>query len=104
MRRGGTKSPQVASSRRIWRNSRTEDCKRVSAITRSRRRPCLHGRTACGDHDAASPALSYALVTPVLDEFENLARLAASVESQTWKPCRWMIVESRLDRRHAQAG
>lgn len=47
-----------------------------------------------GDHDAASPPLSYALVTPVLDELENLGRLAASVESQTWKPCRWMIVDT----------
>ena len=37
---------------------------------------------------------SYALVTPVRSEEENLARLAASIDSQTLLPTRWVIVDN----------
>ena len=48
---------------------------------------------ACERPSASSP-LSYSLITPVLDELENLTRLAASIECQTLKPQRWMIVDT----------
>ncbi len=73
----------------------------------SERSSALHGgRTtfaADGEHAAASAdgelaapssPLSYALITPVLDELENLIRLAASIECQTLKPCSWVIVDT----------
>ena len=41
-----------------------------------------------------SDRLSYALVTPVRTEEENLARLAASVASQTLPPTRWVVVDN----------
>ena len=50
--------------------------------------------SACDDQAGAWAPLSYALITPVLDELENLTRLAASIERQTLKPCRWMIVDT----------
>jgi GT2 family glycosyltransferase len=42
----------------------------------------------------STSVLSYALVTPVRTEEENLARLAASVDSQTQLPTRWVIVDN----------
>jgi biofilm PGA synthesis N-glycosyltransferase PgaC len=38
--------------------------------------------------------MSYAVVTPVRSEEENLARLAASIDSQTVAPTRWVIVDN----------
>jgi poly-beta-1,6-N-acetyl-D-glucosamine synthase len=38
--------------------------------------------------------MSYALVTPVRSEEENLARLALSIESQTLPPTSWVIVDN----------
>ena len=37
---------------------------------------------------------TYALVTPVRSEAENLARLAASIDAQTVPPERWVIVDN----------
>jgi hypothetical protein len=39
-------------------------------------------------------ALTYALVTPVRDEHENLQRLAASIADQTVPPAEWIIVDN----------
>ncbi len=39
-------------------------------------------------------SVSYALVTPVRSEEENLARLAASIGSQTLSPTHWVIVDN----------
>jgi glycosyltransferase involved in cell wall biosynthesis len=39
-------------------------------------------------------ALSYAVITPVRTEAQNLARLAASIDSQTHLPTRWVIVDN----------
>src|SRR5262245_45280941 len=39
-------------------------------------------------------SLTYALVTPVRDECENLRRLAASVDAQTIVPLQWIIVDN----------
>ena len=41
-----------------------------------------------------SAGLSYALVTPVRTEAENLARLADSVASQTLPPTHWVVVDN----------
>src|SRR4051812_23590850 len=38
--------------------------------------------------------LTYALVTPVRDERENLQRLAASIAAQTTPPEEWIIVDN----------
>ncbi len=45
----------------------------------------------------SEPHLSYALVTPVRTEARNLARLAASIESQTLSPTQWVIVDNGSD-------
>ena len=42
----------------------------------------------------SAPRLSYALVTPVRTEEENLARLAASIASQPLPPTHWVIVDN----------
>jgi glycosyltransferase involved in cell wall biosynthesis len=42
----------------------------------------------------SASVLSYALVTPVRTEEENLARLAASIDAQTHPPTRWVIVDN----------
>lgn len=42
----------------------------------------------------SSLELRYALVTPVRDDAANLERLAASVEAQTLRPARWLIVDN----------
>jgi glycosyltransferase involved in cell wall biosynthesis len=39
-------------------------------------------------------ALTYAVVTPVRDERDNLPRLADSIERQTVAPIRWLIVDT----------
>jgi poly-beta-1,6-N-acetyl-D-glucosamine synthase len=39
------------------------------------------------------PALSYALVTPVRDEAENLPRLSGAIEAQTLLPAAWVVVD-----------
>jgi poly-beta-1,6-N-acetyl-D-glucosamine synthase len=39
-------------------------------------------------------SLSYTLVTPTLNEYENLSRLFAAVRSQTVPPRRWVIVDT----------
>lgn len=49
--------------------------------------------SGCAGPDAG-PGLSYALITPVLNETENLARVAASIGRQTIRPCRWVIVDT----------
>ena len=41
----------------------------------------------------SSRPAGYAIVTPARDEVENLARLAGSLDAQTVKPDRWMIVD-----------
>ena len=38
--------------------------------------------------------LSYAVITPVRDEAENLRRLAASMAAQTLRPVAWLIVDT----------
>jgi biofilm PGA synthesis N-glycosyltransferase PgaC len=38
--------------------------------------------------------LSYALVTPVRDEAENILRLAAAISAQTLQPTAWVIVDN----------
>lgn len=38
--------------------------------------------------------LSYAVVTPVRNEAENLARLAASLKAQTRRPAAWIVVDT----------
>jgi poly-beta-1,6-N-acetyl-D-glucosamine synthase len=38
--------------------------------------------------------LSYAVITPVLDEADNLPNLAGSLAAQTLVPVRWMIVDT----------
>lgn len=53
--------------------------------------------TSAGHSDpnrAASRPFSYSLVTPVLDEAENLRRLASAVCTQTILPMEWIIVNS----------
>jgi biofilm PGA synthesis N-glycosyltransferase PgaC len=40
------------------------------------------------------PALTYAAVTPVRDELENLRRLADALVAQTVRPVRWVIVDT----------
>ncbi|MBE2320244.1 asparagine synthase (glutamine-hydrolyzing) [Solirubrobacter sp. CPCC 204708] len=42
----------------------------------------------------SEPELSYAVVTPVRDEAENLPRLAASLASQTVTPTQWVVVDT----------
>jgi biofilm PGA synthesis N-glycosyltransferase PgaC len=37
---------------------------------------------------------TYAVITPVRDEAENLPRLAASLAQQTVLPCRWLIIDN----------
>ena len=56
----------------------------------------VRGGITLAERQRAAPSspLSYSLITPVLDEMENLTRLAASIECQTLKPQRWMIVDS----------
>lgn len=41
-----------------------------------------------------TPTLTYAAVTPVRDELENLARLAEALANQTVRPARWLIVDT----------
>ncbi|HEU4975481.1 MAG TPA: glycosyltransferase family 2 protein [Baekduia sp.] len=41
-----------------------------------------------------SPTLTYAVVTPVRDEEENLPRLAAAMVAQEQAPLRWVIVDT----------
>jgi len=41
-----------------------------------------------------TPGLSYAIVTPVRDEGDGLARLAADVVEQTVEPLAWVIVDT----------
>src|SRR5690349_5231489 len=38
--------------------------------------------------------LTYALVTPLRDEAENLERLSASIDQQTQLPLAWVIVDN----------
>jgi biofilm PGA synthesis N-glycosyltransferase PgaC len=42
-------------------------------------------------------AQQYAVITPVLNERENLARLAAALEAQTVRPRLWLIVDTGSD-------
>ena len=42
----------------------------------------------------ASEALTYALVTPIRDEAENLERLAAAIDAQTVPPAAWVVVDN----------
>lgn len=42
--------------------------------------------------------LTYAIVTPVRDEVENLRRLGASLAAQTTRPERWVVVDNGSDR------
>jgi len=38
--------------------------------------------------------LTYAVITPVRDEAEHVARLAAALEGQTLTPAAWVIVDT----------
>lgn len=47
----------------------------------------------------STPLLSYALVSPVRNEEGNLRRLAVSIDAQTHKPTRWVVIDNGSDDR-----
>jgi poly-beta-1,6-N-acetyl-D-glucosamine synthase len=46
------------------------------------------------EHEVATLALDYAVVTPARDEAANLPRLAASLAAQTVRPRSWVVVDT----------